>query len=133
MSVLLSIKPKYVEEIENGSKLYEFRKSIFKEPTEEIWVYSSAPIKRIVGKIYVDSIIEDTPEMIWKTCKKHAGIEKKSFFEYFKGKDKGYAIVIKKYEPFKKPINPYLKNNKFGPPQSYAYLSNVLPNAKVLA
>jgi type I restriction enzyme S subunit len=133
MSVLLSIKPKYVEEIEKGAKLYEFRKTIFKKPTEEIWVYSSAPIKMIVGKIYIDSIIEDTPEMIWKTCKKYAGIEKKSFFKYFEGKEKAYAIAIKKYEPFKKPINPYLKNNHFVPPQSYAYLSNVLPNAKVLA
>lgn len=128
MSVLLSIKPKYVEEIENGSKLYEFRKSIFKEPTEEIWVYSSAPIKMIVGKIYIDSIIEDSPEMIWKNCKKYAGIEKKSFFKYFEGKEKGYAIAIKRYEPFETPINPYNENIDFVPPQSYAYLDNILPN-----
>ncbi|DAA85774.1 TPA: hypothetical protein CPT82_03710 [Candidatus Gastranaerophilales bacterium HUM_2] len=127
MSVLLSIKPKYVEEIEKGSKLYEFRKVIFKEPTEEIWVYSSAPIKRIVGKIYVDSIIEDSPEAIWKSCNKNAGIEKQSFFKYFEGKNKGYAIVIKKYEAFKKPINPYDENIDFVPPQSYAYLNNILP------
>ena len=127
MTVLLSIKPKYVEEIEKGSKLYEFRKVIFKEPTKEIWVYSFAPIKRIVGKIYIDTIIEDSPEAIWESCNKNAGIEKQLFFKYFEGKDKGYAIVIKKYEAFKNPINPYDENIDFVPPQSYAYLSNILP------
>lgn len=127
MSVLLSIKPKYVNKIQNGSKLYEFRKVIFKEPTKEIWVYSSAPVKKIVGKIYVETIIEDSPEVIWANCNKNAGIEKKSFFEYFKGKKKGYAIVIKKFEAFKNPIDPYSENTNFVPPQSYAYLNNILP------
>ena len=36
MSVILSIKPKYVEKIKKGLKLYEFRKSIFKEKVSEI-------------------------------------------------------------------------------------------------
>ena len=62
MSVLLSIKPKYVKEIQMGNKLYEFRKSIFKQETDEIFVYESSPTKQIVGKIYIDDIIEDTPQ-----------------------------------------------------------------------
>ncbi len=127
MSVLLSIKPKYVKEIENGSKLYEFRKSIFKKNTNEIWVYASSPIKQIVGKIHIDSIIEDTPKNIWKNCKNFAGIKKEDFFKYFEGKEKGYAIKIKEYEIFKNPINPYGEGVNFTPPQSYAYLNNVLP------
>ena len=43
MSVLLSIKPKYVKEIENGSKMYEFRKSIFKK---EINIHCFAGVSR---------------------------------------------------------------------------------------
>ena len=31
MNVLLSIKPKYVDEILAGKKIFEFRKSIFKK------------------------------------------------------------------------------------------------------
>lgn len=127
MSVLLSIKPKYVKKIEEGAKLYEFRKSIFKQKTDEVWVYASAPIKQIVGKIYIDEIIEDSPKNLWCNCKKYAGIEQKDFFKYFNGKEKGYAIKIKEYEVFEEPINPYIENNNFIPPQSYAYLNNILP------
>lgn len=127
MSVLLSIKPKYVKEIEQGSKLYEFRKSIFKQETNEIWVYASAPIKQIVGKILIDEIIEDSPNNLWLNCYHSAGIKKEDFFKYFKGKDKGYAIKIKQYVIFKTPINPYNENSSFTAPQSYAYLANILP------
>lgn len=130
MSVLLSIKPKYIEEIEKGSKLYEFRRVIFKQNTEEIYVYATAPIKQIVGKICVDKIIEDTPKNLWSNFKKNAGIGKKDFFEYFSGKEKGYAIKIKHFEPFDKPIDPYLENPKFVPPQSYAYIEKILPMVK---
>lgn len=127
MSVLLSIKPKYVEQIEQGSKMYEFRKSIFKQATHEIWVYASSPIKQIVGKIHIDNIIEDSPENLWMNCKTQAGIDKKDFFKYFEGKEKGFAIKIKKFEPFEEPINPYVGTSKFTAPQSYAYIANILP------
>lgn len=127
MSVLLSIKPKYIEQIENGSKLYEFRKVIFKQDTEEIYIYATAPIKQIVGKFCIDEIIEDTPQNLWHSFRRNAGINKNDFFEYFSGKDKGYAIKIKSFISFKKPIDPYQENPNFVPPQSYAYINNVLP------
>lgn len=127
MSVLLSIKPKYVEQIENGSKLYEFRRVIFKQSIDEIYVYATAPIKQIVGKIFIEEIIEDTPKNLWCNFKNEAGINKKDFFEYFSGKEKGYAIKIKNFISFEEPINPYKQNPRFVPPQSYAYIDNILP------
>lgn len=128
MSVLLSIKPKYIEQIKKGSKLYEFRRVIFKQNIEDIYVYATAPIKQIVGKISIDKIIEDSPKNLWCKFKQNAGISKKDFFEYFEGKEKGYAIKIKDFVSFDVPINPYQKNPNFVPPQSYAYLVNVLPD-----
>lgn len=130
MSVLLSIKPKYIKEIEKGSKLYEFRRVIFKQNIDEIYVYATSPIKQIVGKICIDEIIEDTPKNLWLNFSKNAGINKKDFFEYFSGKERGYAIKIKHFELFEKPIDPYQANPKFIPPQSYAYIDKVLPMIK---
>lgn len=127
MRVLLSIKPKYVEQIEQSSKLFEFRKKNFKNKPSEIWIYASAPIKRIVGIIYVDDILEDSPKELWRQCKNYAGIEERPFFDYFRNKSKGIAIKIKKYERLDYPINPYEVNLNFTPPQSYAYLDNVFP------
>lgn len=118
--ILLSIKPEYVEQIERHTKLFEFRKRNFKNLPSEVWIYASAPVKKIVGIIQVRDIIEDTPIALWSRCRQYAGI--------FEGKNKGIAIVIKDYIKFESPIDPYKVNSDFTPPQSYAYLDNILPN-----
>ncbi|MCI7025768.1 MAG: hypothetical protein MR983_07260 [Succinatimonas sp.] len=59
--ILLSIKPEYVEQIERHTKLFEFRKRNFKNLPSVVWIYASAPVKKIVGIIQVRDIIEDTP------------------------------------------------------------------------
>lgn len=128
MRILLSIKPEYVEQIERHTKLFEFRKRKFKNVPSEILIYASAPVKKIVGIIQVGAIIEDTPLSLWSRCKQNAGIQKKPFFEYFKDKNKGIAIVIKDYIKFETPIDPYKVNPDFTPPQSYANLDNIFPD-----
>ncbi len=60
MNVLLSIKPKYVNEIINGNKRYEFRKVIFRNRNvTTVYIYSSSPEKQIVGSFEIGDIIED--------------------------------------------------------------------------
>ena len=125
MKVLLSIKPKYVEEINKGSKLYEFRKVIFNDDIKTIYVYETDQKKKIVGKIIIDDIIEDSPLNLWQKFEDKSGIAKHEFFEYFKDRNKGYAIKIKKYVNYKKPIDPYKNKPNFVPPQSYLYVDNI--------
>lgn len=125
MKVLLSIKPKYVEEITKGSKLYEFRKIVFNNKVKMAYVYESSPTKKIVGKIIIADVIEDSPQNLWKRFENQSGIIESDFFNYFKNRDKGYAIKIKKYVTYKKPIDPYKKKPNFVPPQSYLYVKNI--------
>ena len=127
MRILLSIKPKYVEQIERRSKRFEFRKQNFKSKPKEIWVYASSPVKKIVGIIYVEDVLEGSPIELWSQCKEYAGIKRKPFFEYFKNRNKGIAIKIKKFVCFDKPIDPYEVKLGFTPPQSYVYLENIFP------
>ncbi len=122
MKVLLSVKPKYVEKIKRGEKKYEFRKVIFKKKVEEIVIYSSSPVKKIVGKFEIGSIVEDKPKKLWKKLKNSAGIDKKEFFKYFSEVEKGFAIEIKEKTFFDNPINPSEKYEDFTPPQSFYYL-----------
>ena len=126
MGILLSIKPKYVKEIFQGNKLYEFRRSIFKKKTGKILVYESSPTKRIVGEIVLGNIIEDTPQNLWNELKDFSGINKKDFFKYFGGKEKGFALEIKKFIEYKKPINPYNMIKGFRPPQSFYYMEDLI-------
>lgn len=49
MNVLLSIKPKYIEEIRKGNKKYEFRKTRFRQRhINEAYIYSTSPVKMIL-------------------------------------------------------------------------------------
>jgi len=124
MNVLLSIKPKYVEEIINGNKRYEFRKSIFRcrEDVELVYVYSTSPVKKIVGVFTIETIIEDHPRKLWENFREFSGIGEEEFFSYFGGHKKGFAIGIGNVEVFEDPIDPKNSIPGFVPPQSFRYV-----------
>lgn len=121
MIVLLSIKPKFVEGIFAGSKRFEFRKALFRQPVTHVIVYASAPISMIVGEFEIDELMHDDLELLWQKTKEHAGITEDYFYSYFGEKDKGFAIKVKNAHRFKQPVE--LKVFYSSPaPQSFAYL-----------
>ena len=123
MNVLLSIKPKYITEIRKGNKKYEFRKLIWKHGIniENVYIYSSAPIKKIVGMFALGNVFEDNPSNLWNMFKDLSGLDEKEFFNYFKNYEKGFAIEIKTIEFFNIPIDPFQEFSNFKPPQSFYY------------
>ena len=129
MNVLLSIKPKYVEEIRKGTKKYEFRKSLCskknRDKLEKIFIYSSAPVQRIVARFFVEEILEDHPKNLWDKCKDVSGIEQIEFFKYFKDKNSGLAIKITEIKFFREPIIPEEIIPNFNPPQSFRYVEDI--------
>lgn len=121
MKVLMSIKPKFVEEIFSETKTFELRKKIFKSSINTIVIYSSSPKKKVVGEIIIDKIIPSTPKLLWKSYKNNLGISEKEYFKYYKNSKVAYAIKIKKVIKYKKELE--LKD--FGiekAPQSYQYI-----------
>jgi len=123
MDVLLSIKPKYVKSIIDGEKRYEFRKTIFKNrEIDRIYIYSSSPVKKIVGTFEIGGILEDHPNDLWDTVKDYAGINDRDFFAYFEGKSRAFAIGIQNLQEFIDPIDPWKTMPGFVPPQSYCYV-----------
>ncbi len=130
--VLMSIKPKYVEKMKHGEKQFEFRRSIFKDYRDvaAIYIYSTAPVKRIVASFMIDDVIEDAPSKLWEKCKDFSGIEEEPFFDYFKDKETGFAIKIKELRFFKEPIDPKQRDAGFVPPQSYRYIA---PGENIIA
>ena len=54
MRVLLSIKPEFALKIFDGSKRYEYRRSIFKRGgVTKIVVYASDPIQKVIGEFKI--------------------------------------------------------------------------------
>ncbi|MEP7264851.1 MAG: ASCH domain-containing protein [Bacteroidota bacterium] len=122
MKVILSIKPEYANKIFEGTKKYEFRRSIFKNPdVTKVVVYSSSPVQKIIGEFEIEKIITYNLKTLWNKTKKHSGISKDFFFQYFGDKECGFAIKIKNTKLYRTPKCIREDYNLF-PPQSFLYL-----------
>ncbi|WP_321375550.1 ASCH domain-containing protein [uncultured Draconibacterium sp.] len=127
MKVLLAIKEEFASKIFEGSKKYEFRKSIFKDSrVKTIVVYVSSPVKKVIGEFEIDSVLKEQPENLWNLTKDHAGIKKDFFDEYFENRESAYAIKIKKTVKYDKPKTLFDDFNIGFAPQSYVYLDKVI-------
>lgn len=122
MKVLLSIKPEYAFKIFDGTKKFEFRKVIFKNPDiTTVVVYASSPVQQVIGEFEIDDIFSFDPEAIWKMTKKYSGITEDFFYQYFADREIAHAIKIKKTKKYRKPLCIREDFNVL-PPQSYVYL-----------
>ena len=122
MKVLLSIKPEFAEKIFDGTKRYEFRRSIFKEENiKKVIVYASSPLQQVIGEFEIDDIFSLHPEALWKKTKRHSGISEEHFFNYFYNKEIGHAIKIKNVKKYRRPLS-LRENFNTIPPQSFSYI-----------
>ncbi|MGS2741549.1 hypothetical protein [Sinomicrobium sp. M5D2P17] len=122
MKVILSIKPQFAEKIFEGTKKFEFRRTVFKNPkVNKVVVYASAPISKIIGEFEIDTIIHHDIDFLWSKTSNFSGISVDYYMQYFTGKKKGYAIKVKNPKRYK---NELCIKKSFGlaPPQSFAYL-----------
>jgi predicted transcriptional regulator len=122
MNVLLSIKPEFALKIFEGTKRYEYRRSIFRRgDVRKIVVYASDPIKKVIGEFEMGLILHDEPEALWDQTKTHAWISQEKFIDYFINKTKGYAIEVKKAKIYETPLT-LSRLMVTSPPQSFKYL-----------
>jgi predicted transcriptional regulator len=124
MKVVLSIKPEFANKIFDGSKKFEFRKSIFKnENVKTILVYSSSPVQKVIGEFQIEKIIKHDLKTLWDLTKEYSGITKEYFYQYFADKQQGFAIKIKTKTRYRKP-KCLREDFNLTPPQSFAYWTN---------
>lgn len=120
-TMLLSIKPKYAKVILQGEKEYEFRKKRCRDGITKIVFYSSSPQKQVVGEAEIEEIIEGSPTKIWEIAKHAAGITRKAFYDYYRGRHSAVAYKLKNVVVYKEPkeLSDYGISHA---PQSYVYL-----------
>jgi predicted transcriptional regulator len=120
--MLLSINPEHVENILNGTKLYEFRKVRARAKVNKIIIYATAPEKMVVAEAGIEEIIEDTLERVWELTCELAGISQDFYEAYYQGKQQAVAYKLKGVKRYDKPK----KLSDFGlscAPQSFAYVA----------
>lgn len=124
MKVILSIKPKFAYKIFDGSKKFEFRKSIFKnENVKTIIVYASSPVQKVIGEFEIGKIFNNDLETLWNLTKEYSGISEQYFYEYFTNKEKGFAIQVKNKKKYSEP-KCLREDFNLHPPQSFAYVKS---------
>ena len=119
--ILLSINPEHVENILEGTKKYEYRKKSCKKDIDRIVIYSTHPVKKVVGEVEVLEVIEMEKNKLWNLTKKYSGINKKFYDEYYDGKETAVAYKLGQIVEYKKPK----KLNDIGvkvAPQSFMYI-----------
>lgn len=124
MRVLLSIKPEYAEKILRGEKKYEFRRTLFKDPTiKTVVIYASSPIKKIIGEFEVDYVLSLDLGNLWLHTMHSSGVAKEFYDSYFHGKEIGHAIRVKKAIRYRRYLELGDCDIKCAP-QSFLYLGN---------
>ena len=124
MKALLSIKPEFAEAIFNGKKRFEYRKVIFKEKVKCIQVYVTKPVGKIIGEFEIGEIVKDNPTKVWEKTRRHSGVKKSFYMQYFQDRQVAYAIKIKNINKYKEPLCPYNEYTNFTAPQSFRYLKD---------
>ena len=119
---LLSIKPNFADKIFSGQKKFEYRKICFSNEIKKIFIYASAPTKKIVGCFETDLVLSDSPENIWDLTNMNSGLTEGQYHTYSGGLQKLYAIRINSYNQFRNSIDPYSEIPNFIPPQSFYYI-----------
>lgn len=99
-SLLLSIRPEFVERIFDGTKTFEFRKSRCKQDVDTILIYCTCPVKKIVGVAHIKSVIVDSPEAVWSRTCDRSGITKEFFDQYYGDRDQAVAYELEDVEWF---------------------------------
>lgn len=119
-SILLPIKPIFVERILSGEKWYEFRKRLPLD-IERVVIYETAPTKKVVGEFHCKRVICAPKEKLWQFTFKGAGIDKSFFDSYFSNVEKGMAIEIETPISYDSPIDLRDIGVEFTP-QSWIYI-----------
>ena len=117
-SLLISIHPKYVEKIFAGQKTVELRKSMPRQAAAGSLavVYSTSPVKKLVGTFEVVSLVELPVAELWERVKNLAGVTKEEFDDYYLFLKTGVGIFLKNPREFDSPVN-----LSGPPPQSFRY------------
>lgn len=120
-TILLSIKPEYVSRILEGTKKYEFRRTLAQRSVSRILIYSTAPVMKVVGEVEVIGTISLKPSPLWEMTKTHAGISRANFRKYFSGCHLAHAYKLGQVTQYEEGY-PLARYGIEQAPQSFVYV-----------
>lgn len=119
VAILLSIHPRFADQIFSGTKRIEFRKRNVPAEIDRVFVYSTSPISTIIGYFDVEMTIDLSPTTLWRKYSSIGGISKDAFDSYYQGHRLGRGLLIGSIRRYSRTI-PLPKQMRA--PQSFSYL-----------
>ena len=125
-TILISIKPRYVKKILNGSKIYELRKrSSGIKQGDRLVIYSTSPDRCVLATCCIKRVVIGKPTSVYEKVNGSAGVGKREFDSYFAGESHAYAFELEDVKRLSRPV--YLEEIRqnlcsFVVPQSYRRL-----------
>lgn len=124
-TLLLSIHPRFVDAILNGTKQVELRRRRPRVSDGRALIYATAPRMELVASFQVASLVQGPLDLLWRSVRKTAGISRLEFDAYFSGLETGVAIGIGGITRLPTPI-PLRELRRiwagFQPPQGFRYV-----------
>lgn len=94
--MMLSVRPAFAEAILHGEKQFELRRT---RPAEAhagmpVLLYATTPVASIVGLCFLEALVEDTRDGLWKVVSGGAGVSRREFDRYFTGAKQAIAFQL---------------------------------------
>lgn len=118
----LPIKPIYANRILEGSKRYEFRRTRLRQDITHVVIYSTSPVKKIVGIAEVVGVTAASVSAAWRKTRQGAGISKSVFNAYYSGSESAVFISLRRVVRLKNELDPTEVRSGFKVPQSFSYV-----------
>lgn len=113
MVPLLSLRPKWAALIASGKKTAELRKSLPDWPRERLWpemgdrmwIYETAPVKKITGWVQVSAVRWLPVDRLWEAVKDISCVDRSDFLAYYGRRSTGCFAEIRKWRPLASPLS----------------------------
>lgn len=123
---LISIKPRFVDQIVSGVKTVEIRRRRMNMPAgTHLWIYSTKPAACVRAVARVRDTVTDLPSNLWQLIANASSVSKSDYLAYVAGSPSVTAIFLEHVEE----LDPVLELAKirtkipdFHPPQSFLWL-----------
>ena len=124
-NIILSIRPIFAEKILSGEKKYEYRKRLCAKKVSKIYIYETAPVKKIIGEVEVIKKLKMEKEKLWKQTQKFSGISKEFYGKYFEKQEYACAYELGESKKYSDPVTLESIGVNYIP-QSFAYYDGII-------
>jgi len=126
--MMLSIHPRHVEKILNGTKSVELRRTKpVVLPGQPVAIYATLPSGALVATCRIGRILSDTPTAIWRSVGDFTGVSRVVFDDYFEGAKYAVALCLEAVTALAGEISLQElrdRDHHFHPPQTWHFLDH---------